>query len=468
MPIRGVRHWPIQRKISAPYSVLVIAVIGMTAGASLFLFNRYTENEINHRLRRWVDVAIATSFLDLRDAATFPNIKAAFGADLIGSAKNGDVVGGTLDTLAFAPDDHARLRAMLRAAVTTPDVARTFTAAGSSYRLVHTPISYDRRTVLVTFIASLDEVRLAQRRMATTIAAVAVAGIAFVLLLGHGLGRAITTPIRELVTVAGKVADGDLTQSVIVRTDDEVGRLGRAFNDMTTQLRGSQEELLEHERLATAGQMAATFAHEIRNPLSSIKMMLQLAGEQTAEEKTARYVENTLEEIDRLNGIVEEMLDFARPAPLTLQPTRVDETMRDVLELMSANLTRHGIGVTLRSDASLVAQADPEALKRAFLNILLNAAQAQPDGGEVAVSIATSDAVVSIVVEDGGPGLSDEAMASLFRPFHTTKTRGSGLGLATTKGLVERHGGELIVENGPAGGARVTIRLPGATEAEMA
>ena len=237
---------------------------------------------------------------------------------------------------------------------------------------------------------------------------------------------------------------------------------------MTTQLRRSQEELLEHERLATAGQMAATFAHEIRNPLSSIKMMLQLAGEQTAEEKTARYVENTLEEIDRLNGIVEEMLDFARPAPLALEPTRVDETMRDVLELMSANLTRHGIEVALRSDASPVAKADPEALKRAFLNILLNAAQAQPDGGAVTVSIATSDAVVSIVVEDRGPGLSDDAMASLFRPFHTTKTRGSGLGLATTKGLVERHGGELIVENAATGGARVSIRLPEATEADTA
>ncbi len=468
MPIRGVRHWPIQRKISAPYSVLVIVVIGMTAGASLFLFNRYTENEINHRLRHWVDVSIETGYLDLEDAATFTNIQAAFGVDLIGSAKNGDVVGGPFDTKAFSIDDHARLRAVLREAVATPDIARTFTAAGSSYRLIHTPIPYDRRTVLVTFIASLNEVRLAQRRMAATIAGVAVAGIALVLLLGHGLGKAITTPIRELVHVAGRVADGDLTQSVVVRTDDEVGRLGRAFNDMTTQLRRSQEELLEHERLATAGQMAATFAHEIRNPLSSIKMMLQLAGEQTAEEKTARYVENTLEEIDRLNGIVEEMLDFARPAPLALEPTRVDETMRDVLELMSANLTRHGIEVALRSDASPVAKADPEALKRAFLNILLNAAQAQPDGGAVTVSIATSDAVVSIVVEDRGPGLSDDAMASLFRPFHTTKTRGSGLGLATTKGLVERHGGELIVENAATGGARVSIRLPEATEADTA
>jgi len=194
MPIRGVRHWPIQRKISAPYSVLVIAVIGLTAGASLYLFNRYTENEINRQLRHWVDVSMATSYLDLTDASTFKNIKAAFGVDLIGSAENGDVVGGLFDTAAFSPDDHARLRALLREAVTTPDVARTFTAAGSSYRLVHTPISYDRRTVLVTFIASLDEVRLAQRRMAVAIAGVAVAGIAFVLLLGHGLGRPSPRP----------------------------------------------------------------------------------------------------------------------------------------------------------------------------------------------------------------------------------------------------------------------------------
>ncbi|MAF09138.1 hypothetical protein CMK11_01705 [Candidatus Poribacteria bacterium] len=460
MPIRGVRHWPIQRKISAPYSVLVIGVIGLTAVTALVLFNLYTENDIDEQITHWVDVAQGASYLILDDASTYKPFQKAFGVDIIGSAENGDMLGYTLDTADFTQDDYTRLRELLRNAVTDPDERHTFAAQGSSYRMVHEPIPYDRRAVLVTFVASLDGVRLAQRRMAFMIAGVAIAGIALVLLIGHGLGKAITTPIRELVTVAGKVADGDLTQSVRVRTEDEVGRLGRAFNDMTRQLRRSQEELLEHERLATAGQMAATFAHEIRNPLSSIKMMLQLAGEQTTEEKTARYVENTLEEIDRLNGIVEEMLDFARPAPMVLEPTRVDETMRDVLGLMSANLARHGIEVALHCDAAPVAHADPEALKRVFLNVLLNAVQAQPDGGEVGVSIAVKEAVVSVVVEDSGPGFSDEAMESLFRPFHTTKTRGSGLGLTTTKGLVERHGGELIVENRTDGGARVTVRLP--------
>ena len=130
------------------------------------------------------------------------------------------------------------------------------------------------------------------------------------------------------------------------------------------------------------------------------------------------------------------------------------------MELMSANLARHGIEVALVSDPDPVAHADPEALKRAFLNILLNAVQAQPDGGEVGVSIVVEDTVIWVVVEDRGPGFSDEAMASLFRPFHTTKTRGSGLGLATTKGLIERHRGELSVENRPDGGARVSIRMP--------
>lgn len=460
MPVRGVRYRSIQRRISVPYSVLVIGVVGLTAVTLLVLFNRYTEHDMDEKLAHWADIALRTGYLDLRDLSTFEPVKEAFGVDLIGSAEDGDMLGWTLDTSEFTTEDYARLQELLREATTDPDVRRTFTVGGSSYRLVHRQISWDRRAVLVTFAASLDDVRLAQRRMAYTIAGVAIAGIASVLLIGHGLGKAIATPIRELVEVAGKVADGDLTQSVRVRTEDEVGMLGRAFNDMTLQLRRSQEELLEHERLATAGQMAATFAHEIRNPLSSIKMMLQLAGEQTAEEKTARYVENTLEEIDRLNGIVEEMLDFARPAPLAMAQTRLDETMRDVLELMSANLARHGIEVALVSDPDPVAHADPEALKRAFLNILLNAVQAQPDGGEVGVSIVVEDTVVWVVVEDRGPGFSDEAMASLFRPFHTTKTRGSGLGLATTKGLIERHGGELSVENRPDGGARVSIRMP--------
>lgn len=464
MPVRGVRHRSIQRKITVPYSILVIGVVGLTAATLLVLFNRYTENDVDVKLAHWADVARSTGYLDLDDASTYPRIKEAYGVDLIGSAEDGDMLGWTLDTSEFTSDDYGRLQALLREAVTDPDARRTFTGGGSSYRLVHRQIPWDRRAVLVTFAVSLDEVRLAQRRMAYMVAGVAIAGIAFVLLIGHGVGKAIATPIRELVTVAGKIADGDLTQSVRVRTEDEVGLLGRAFNEMTLQLRRSQEELLEHERLATAGQMAATFAHEIRNPLSSIKMMLQLAGEQTAEEKTSRYVENTLEEIDRLNGIVEEMLDFARPAPLAIEPTRVDETMRDVLGLMSANLARHGIEVALVSDPSPVADADPEALKRAFLNVLLNAVQAQPDGGEVRVSIAVEHAVVCVVVEDRGPGFSDEAMESLFRPFHTTKTRGSGLGLATTKGLIEKHGGELTVENRPDGGARVSIRAPRSVE----
>ena len=224
MPLRGVRHWPIQRKISAPYSVLVIGVIGLTAVTALVLFNLYTENDIDEKITHWVDVAERASYLVLDDASTYEPFKDAFGVDIIGSAENGDMLGYTPGlTQDFTQDDYARLRELLRDAVNEPGERHTFTAQGSSYRLVHEAIPWDRRAVLVTFVASLDDVRLAQRRMATTIAAVAVAGIAFVLLLGHGLGRAITTPIRELVTVAGKVADGDLTQSVIVRTDDDSG-----------------------------------------------------------------------------------------------------------------------------------------------------------------------------------------------------------------------------------------------------
>ncbi|MDA1191793.1 MAG: ATP-binding protein, partial [Candidatus Poribacteria bacterium] len=203
-----------------------------------------------------------------------------------------------------------------------------------------------------------------------------------------------------------------------------------------------------------------TFAHEIRNPLSSIKMMMQLASEQTVEEKTARFIDNTLEEIDRLNEIVEEMLDFSRPSALQLVPCDLGALIDGVIELMTPNLSRQGVEVRFHPEERATVPADGDGLKRVLLNLLLNASQAQPDGGKIDVTLSAGANEAFILVEDRGHGFSEEALDAVFRPFFSTKTRGSGLGLATSRRIIERHGGTIEVGNRQDGGASVRCRLP--------
>ena len=451
-------RWTIRWKIVVPFIALVVLVMGLSATATVRLFNRYADDDIDRALSRMLRMVTTTG--NFYDAEFQNHVKTTLGADVIGSEAKGEVVATTLDRSYWSPTVHETLARALRDGAQSPNASQIVSLRGTSYRAVHGRLAADSPVALVTLMMPLRDADRAKRDMTLAVMGWTLAGILLVAYVGNRIAHTLTTPVRELVDVTRAVADGDWSHSATVHSDDEVGRLATAFNEMTAQLRRTREQLVQAERLATAGQMAATFAHEIGNPLSSIKMMMQLASERTDDPKLARYVENTLVEIDRLSDIVEGMLDFSRPAPTNPRPCDLRAVVGNVLELMEANFAHHAIRASLEARATPTVRADPDALKRVFLNLLLNASQAQPNGGEIAVTVNAHEGFASVEVADKGRGFTDEALQALFRPFFTTKTRGSGLGLATVRRIVEQHGGTVTVENRLDGGAVVRVMLP--------
>ena len=231
------------------------------------------------------------------------------------------------------------------------------------------------------------------------------------------------------------------------------------------QLKAASDRLLIQERLAAVGQFATGMAHEIKNPLSAIKTFAQYLPEKYADpkfrEKFFRIVQS---EIDRINSIVKDLSDFAKPAPLQLQPVRLDELLGDTLSLLSDQCLKQKVEVaTAFGHNGLMLQADPQQIKQVLLNLLLNSLEAMPEGGRLEVATRTNHRDLTLQVTDTGCGIDPEQQRHVWDPFFTTKERGMGLGLAIVKGVVERHGGQITISSKPGQGAVVEIQLPLAT-----
>jgi two-component system sensor histidine kinase HydH len=229
-------------------------------------------------------------------------------------------------------------------------------------------------------------------------------------------------------------------------------------------------ERAQRERLAALGQLAAVIVHEVKNPLGIIKVsagtLRQRAGDGAIDEQRRADVRTLCEciedEVDRMDATVRRLLELARPPEPALQPTDVAALIRRTLERMEPEL--RAAGVALRCELAVTPRvfADAEELERALLNLFLNARQAMPEGGALAVRLRASpgDELVEIEVEDSGIGMDEATRRQLFRPFFTTRHGGTGLGLAIVKRVIEDHRGAIRVESRPGKGARFTLTLP--------
>ncbi|MFH1137589.1 MAG: ATP-binding protein [Pseudomonadota bacterium] len=229
-----------------------------------------------------------------------------------------------------------------------------------------------------------------------------------------------------------------------------------------------EEKLHNSEKLATLGQMIAAVSHEIRNPLGIISSTGEILQEKIkAYEPNNRLAEVIVEESRRLNGIVTEFLDFARPQIPRPTSCRLEEIIEANLNFLSPVTTKENIEIIRDYQGTDLIDADPDLLYRAFLNIFVNSIQAMPKGGALTVSTSLPYGpdgkglgCAEVVVADTGEGVDPEKIKNLFNPFFTTKNRGSGLGLAIVKNIVEGHQGQVKIEPGTPSGTKVTIRLP--------
>ena len=298
----------------------------------------------------------------------------------------------------------------------------------------------------------------AARQGFVALALVTLAG----LLLTIVLSRRLTRSLGSLAEAADDVSAGRLDRTVPEEGPDEVHRVSRAFNTMTASLRETLERLSHHESLAAMGELAASLAHEVRNPLTSVQMNLarlkkRLATEEGSEEE--EMLAQALGQLERLEASVTDALSLARSGRAALSP--VD--LRDVLEAAAAaaeprfaerkaRLEMDGMRVRAKGDAGM--------LERLFLNLFLNAAEVLPAGGRAGVRVKKEEGMVRVEVWDEGPGMTPEMRERALEPFFSTKPRGTGLGLPIARRIARSHGGDLELESEPGGGTTVSVTLP--------
>lgn len=234
------------------------------------------------------------------------------------------------------------------------------------------------------------------------------------------------------------------------------------------EIERSQNQLVQAEKMAAVGRLAASLAHEINNPLQAIQNSLHLALHSGLDEpQRRRFLDMAKQEVGRLVQIVRRMLDFYRPSS-TMQPLDVNQPIEDALAIAGKRLQQSKIQVVARLAPDLnQVRGTANQLTQVFLNIIINAIEAMPEGGTLWVGSAYHSEKKQVVVafRDSGAGIVPEIREHLFEPFHTSKPTGTGLGLAISYGIVERHGGVIEVETPPGGGSTFIVRLPQCQEA---
>lgn len=287
--------------------------------------------------------------------------------------------------------------------------------------------------------------------------------LAFTVLL-----RQVTGSLKDLTRAVERVAGGDLNPWLPTPGGDEIGRLTLAFSEMTDRLRGMVAQVDRSSRLAVLGKLSAFLAHEIRNPLSTVKMNLQrLQRWQVAGQIPAQYgvaISTALTEVDRLSTAVSNILQLTPGKPRASETMAVHGLVAEAAQLLQADFKRRGVEFRCEFAAETDrVSGQPGQIKSAFINLMLNALEAQPQGGQVEVrSHIRPGPVIELRFKDQGPGVPAEVRDRIFDPFFTTKELGSGIGLAVASQSIRDHGGDIRLEDPHrlGEGAEFVVTLP--------
>ena len=394
----------------------------------------------------------------------------------------------TESEVAFALDGNVRSatfdaqeRALLQPLVGAPGVTRV-PIVGSEYVALSRPLAPPSpgSSAAVALVLRSRTERL--RFLGAIHAALAVTALLAVLVatvLSYGVARTVTRPLAAITAAMREMATtGDLTRKIALEpahwADEDAGLLARTFNTLTDSIAAFQREVAQRERLSALGRLSTVVAHEVRNPLMIIKASLRVLRQGASPEHGREAVADIDEEVARLERVVNEVLDFARPIRCELGPTDLNALCRKAAE---ASLSGQAApGIALRLDPGLPGVVtDGERVRTALVNILSNAREAvaaRPDAGAAdtgspAVELSTAPAAggrVAIVVADRGIGIAAADLPHVFDPYFTTRRTGTGLGLAIAKNIVEALGGAITVRSRPSEGTEVRIELPAAAQ----
>lgn len=332
-----------------------------------------------------------------------------------------------------------------------------------------------------------DDIRKAGWNIFVSILLLILGTVAFIHL---GTKRWLSQPISEFVVAIRKLAQGDFTSHIDLKRKDEISEMAREFNQMAMDLRKAREEIIEEgerrleleralrqsDKLAAIGQLASELAHEIGTPLNIIAGRAELTRRKVNEKGLEKNLDVVIEQTAKITKIIQQLLGFVRKKKPEQKPLNFNLLLRTALDLLDHQIRKQKITVTTAlTDALPVVIGDPDQIQQVFLNLLLNAIQAMPQGGTLRVGALSrwvskpgleegERCYVEIFFSDSGTGMEKDVIEHIFDPFYSTKHGGTGLGLTVSRGIIEEHEGWIDVESQIGKGSVFRVYLPGLSQ----
>jgi signal transduction histidine kinase len=309
-----------------------------------------------------------------------------------------------------------------------------------------------------------DRIRQTLNRIRNLIIILTIAVTMVGSVLSFSLSRLITKPLYTLMDFTHSLSRGEFGRKIDIRSKDEVGELSSTFNKLSYELKlykekmeESYKQMLRTEKLTALGRLSAGFAHEIRNPLTSIKVLFQTFKDNPALTKEDMKV--VLSSTEQMDDLLTRFLGFARSDEFNLSDIYINSVIKQVINLVQFQIRNQSINVVLNLSKLPPIKADRAMIQQALLNLVLNAIEAMPDGGTLTIFSKIENGSAAVSIKDTGSGISEEIKDKIFDPFFTTKGDGTGLGLSIVYNIVNLHNGEIGFEtNGE--GTTFTMRIP--------
>lgn len=466
-------------KLNAKLVLIMITVL-VLAILSLFILNQYAQNSLVHEIQdssQEISKAIQMSIEDLTSEAEtsrlneYLNKARERGITEINIISNeGEIIDSSDPEKIGKQREVKKLEKLVHGPPRQKPGATILSQ--KPYEVVVPVIIGDEQLGYVQINMLLDNIRDLQhenfiRRLFATCVVFSV-GIALTIFMA----RRYTEPIHRLVDDFKRVSAGDLSVTIPVESQDEIGELAVGFNNMVEKLRereALEKRLYEAEHLSRVGQLASGIAHEIRNPLNYISLAIDHLKAEIVTQSTEHNTEvidltdKIKEEVRRVNYMVINFMNYGRPVKLRRTTVPYPDILAKVMPVLDERLKEQQIAVeTLLPPGLPPLWVDPELLRNCILNFISNAAQAMPNGGTIRLG-ASADFEhnrIRLTFADQGSGISEEDIQKIFQPYFTTKDVGIGLGLAITERIVKEHGGEISVESRPEKGTVFTVTLP--------
>jgi signal transduction histidine kinase len=463
-------------KLNAKLIIIMLSLL-VLAMLTLFILNQYAQTALVDEIQdssQEISKAIQISIEDLTSSAETSRL-----TDYLAKAREKgineinifNIEGEIIDS--SDPDKIGNKRDLKKLEKGIHAVQRPVGGAVLSqkpYEVVVPVIVGDEQLGFVQINMLLDNIRDIQRanfiRRLFATGMVFTVGIALIIFLA----RRYTTPIKNMVEDFKRVSAGDLSVTIPVESNDEIGEMAVGFNNMVEKLREREtleKRLYEAEHLSRVGQLASGIAHEIRNPLNYISLaidhlkaeMIPCCGDKYSE--LTELTEKIKEEVRRANYMVVNFMNYGRPLKLRRTLVVYRELLGKVLPVLQDRLTEQHITVLQQLPVDLPPLwIDGELFRNCILNFITNASQAMPEGGTITLGALLDGGQIKLTFSDQGSGISPDDIGKIFQPYFTTKDVGIGLGLAITERIIKEHGGGIHVESALGTGTTITVSLP--------